>query len=145
MVLEPYIEERLKQYVPRVSSYVSSIDPPYFFSDDVRPEPFADDVIRFGSHGIGSLEKGTDIFFSLAEEVQSAKTTYKPTFTLIGYIDKRMKDAPHRPVNILSPDVPLDQEAMKSIADVSITPSSFTGRTLTNYGRVVQFSMRSRF
>lgn len=111
VVLGSRIEERLKRYVPRVSSYVSSIDHPYFFSDDVSPEPFADHAIRFGSYGIGSLEKGTDIFFRLAEEVQSAKTTYKPTFTLIGYIDKRMKDVPHGSVNIPSSDVPLDQEA----------------------------------
>ena len=43
--------------------------------------------IRFGSYGVGSFEKGTDIFFRLAEEVQSAKTTYKPTFTQIGHIE----------------------------------------------------------
>lgn len=111
VILGQHIEERLKQYVPRVSSYVSSIDLPYFFSDDVSPEPFADETIRFGSYGIGQLGKGTDIFFSLAEEVQSAKTTYKPTFTLIGPIDKSMKDVPHSSVIIPSPDVPLDQEA----------------------------------
>jgi hypothetical protein len=112
VVLGPRIEERLKHYVPRVSSYVSSIDLPYFFSDDVGPEPFADNTIRFGSYGIGSVEKGTDIFFRLAEEVQSAKTTYKPTFTLIGHIiDKRLKAVPHRSVNTHSLDVPWDQEA----------------------------------
>jgi hypothetical protein len=111
VILGQHIEERLKQYVPRVSSYVSSIDLPYFFSDDVSPEPFADETIRFGSYGIGQLGKGTDIFFSLAEEVKSAKTTYKPTFTLIGHIDKSMKYVPHRSVIIPSPDVPLDQEA----------------------------------
>ena len=108
----PRIEERLKQYVPRVSRYVSSIDLPYFFSDDVSPEPFADDAIRFGSYGIGSFEKGTDMFFGLAEEVQSAKTTYKPTFTLIGYVrDERLKAMPHSAVNTPSLDVPWDQEA----------------------------------
>jgi hypothetical protein len=112
VVLGPRIEERLKQYVPRVSSYVSSIDLPYFFREDVSPEPFADDAIRFGSYGVGSIEKGTDIFFSLAEDVQSAITTYKPTFTLIGLAtQKRLMDLPHRSVNIPSPDVPLDQEA----------------------------------
>ena len=111
MVLGPHIEERLKQFVPRVSGYVSSIDLPYFFSDDVSPEPFADDAIRFGSYGVGSLEKGTDNFFRLAEEVHSAKTTYKPTFTQIGRIDERLKAVPHRSVNIPSPDVPLDREA----------------------------------
>jgi hypothetical protein len=112
VVLGPRIEERLKQYVPRVSRYVSSIDLPYFFSDDVSPEPFVDNAIRFGSYGVGSFEKGTDIFFSLAEEVQSAKTTYKPTFTLIGFLlDPRLKDVPHTSVNIPSLDVPLDQES----------------------------------
>ena len=111
LVLGPQIEERLKHYVPRVSSYVSFIDHPYFFSDDVSPEPFTGDTIRFGSYGVGQPGKGTDIFFRLAEEVQSAKTTYKPTFNLIGHIDKSMKDEPHRSVNIPSPDVPLDQEA----------------------------------
>jgi hypothetical protein len=112
VVLGPLIEERLKQYVPRVSSYVSSIDLPYFFSDDVSQEPFADDAIRFGSYGVGSIEKGTDIFFSLAEDVQSAKTRYKPTFTLIGYVwDKQLQAVPHASVNIPSLDVPLDQDA----------------------------------
>jgi hypothetical protein len=112
VVLGPRIEERLKQYVPQMSGYVSSIDLPYFFSDDVVPEPFADDVIRFGSYGVGSFVKGTDIFFRLAEEVQSAKTTYKPTFTLIGHIpDKRMRAVPHRWVNIPSLDAPLSAEA----------------------------------
>src|SRR5665647_502450 len=112
VVLGPRIEERLKQYVPGVSSYVSTIDLPYFFSDDVGPEPFADDAVRFGSYGVGSYEKGTDIFFGLAEEVQSAKTTYKPTFTLIGFLlDPRLKDVPHTSVNIPSLDVPLDQES----------------------------------
>ena len=112
VVLGPRIEERLKQYVPRVSRYVSSIDLPYFFSDDVSPEPFPDDAIRFGSYGIGSCEKGTDMFFGLAEEVQSAKTTYKPTFTLIGYVrDERLKAMPHSAVNTPSLDVPWDQEA----------------------------------
>jgi hypothetical protein len=112
IVLGPLIEEGLKQYLPRVSSYTSSIDLPYFFSDDVGSESFADDAIHFGSYGVGSCGKRTDIFFRLAEEVQSAKTTYKPTFTLIGYLlDKRLKDVPHRSVNIPSPDVPLDQEA----------------------------------
>jgi hypothetical protein len=112
VVLGPHIEERLKQYVPRVSSYVSSIDLPYFFRDDVSPEPLADDVIRFGSYGVGSFEKGTDIFFRLAEEVQSAKTTYKPTFTLVGYVwDEQLKAVPHRSVNIPSLDAPLDADA----------------------------------
>jgi hypothetical protein len=111
VVLRPDIEERLKRYVPRVSSYVSSIDHPYFFSDEVSPEPFAGDAIRFGSYGIGTPGKGTDTFFRLAEEVRSAKTTYKPTFTLIGHVDKGMKDVPRGAVNIPSPDVPLDQEA----------------------------------
>lgn len=116
VVLGPRIEAKLKQYVPRVSSYVSSIDLPYFFSDDVSPEPFVDNAIRFGSYGIGSFEKGTDIFFNLAEEVQSAKTTYKPTFTLIGQIpQKQLKDVPHTSVNIPSPDVPLDQEAYEKL------------------------------
>jgi hypothetical protein len=110
VVLGPRIEERLKQYVPRVRSYVSSIDLPYFFRDDVSPEPFPDDIIRFGFYGVGSFEKGADIFFRLAEEVQSTTTTYKPTFTLIGRIpQKHVKDVPHRSVNIPSPDVPLDQ------------------------------------
>jgi hypothetical protein len=111
VVLAPHIEERLKQFVPRVSGYVSFIDLPYFFSDDVSPEPFAGDAIRFGSYGIGSLEKGTDNFFRLAEEVHSAKTTYKPTFTQIGRIDERLKDVPHGSVQVPSPDVPLDREA----------------------------------
>jgi hypothetical protein len=111
VVLAPYVEERLKRYVPRVSTYVSFIDLPYFFSDDVSPEPFAHGAIRFGSYGIGSFEKGTDIFFRLAEEVQSTKTTHKATFTQIGRIDERLKDVPHGSVNIPSPDVPLDQEA----------------------------------
>jgi hypothetical protein len=111
----PRIEEGLKQYVPRVSRYVSAIDLPYFFSDDVSPEPFADDAIRFGSYGIGSFEKGTDIFFGLAEEVQSAKTTYKPTFTLIGYVrDERLKAVPHSAVSTPSLDVPWDQEAYET-------------------------------
>jgi hypothetical protein len=112
VILGPRIAERLKQYVPRMSSYVSTLDLPYFFRDDVSPEPFADDVVRFGSYGVGSLEKGTDIFFRLAKEVQSAKTTYTPTFTLVGTVPwKQLKDVPHRSVNIPSPDVPLDQEA----------------------------------
>ena len=112
VVLGPPIEERLKQYVPRVSRYVSSIDHPYFFSDDVSPESFADDAIRFGSYGIGSFEKGTDMFFRLAEQVQSAKTTYKPTFTLIGYVwDEQLKAVPDSSVNTPSLDVPWDQEA----------------------------------
>jgi hypothetical protein len=112
VVLGPFIEERLKQYVPRVSSYVSSIDLPYFFSDHVSPEPFTDDAIRFGSYGVGSFDKGTDIFFGLAEEVQSTKTTYKPTFTLVGHIqDKGLKGVPHASVNIPSAEVPLGQNA----------------------------------
>jgi len=95
-----------------VSGYVSSIDLPYFFRDDVSPEPLADEVIRFGSYGVGSFEKGTDIFFRLAEEVQSAKTTYKPTFTLVGYVwDEQLKAVPHRSVNIPSLDAPLDADA----------------------------------
>lgn len=111
VVLAPHIEEGLKQYVPRVSGYVSSIDHPYYFSDDVGPEPFADGAIHFGSYGVGSFEKGTDTFFRLADEIHPAKTTYKPTFTLIGHMpQKQMKDVPHRSVNIPSPDVPLDQE-----------------------------------
>jgi hypothetical protein len=115
VVLGPRIEERLKQYVPRVSSYVSSIDLPYFFSDDVNAEPFADDAIRFGFYGVGSFEKGADIFFRLAEEVQSAKSAYESTFTLIGFLlDPRLKDGPHRSVNIPSPDVPLDQKTYEN-------------------------------
>jgi len=125
---------------------VSSIDLPYFFSDDVSPEPFADDAIRFGSYGIGSFEKGTDVFFGLAEEVQSAKTTYKPTFTLIGYVEGRTAEgyAPQRG-NTPSLDVPWDQEAYEKYSRCIDYASSFTGRTLSNYGRVLQFSMRSRF
>ncbi|MGZ4951458.1 MAG: hypothetical protein ACXVI0_09775 [Halobacteriota archaeon] len=111
VVLGPHIEKRLKQYIPRVSSYVSSVDFPYFFRDEASPEPFAGDAIRFGTYGIGTPGKGTDIFFKLAEEVRSTKTTYKPTFTLIGHLDTKMKDVPHRSVNIPSPDVPMDQEA----------------------------------
>jgi hypothetical protein len=112
VVLGSYIEEQLKKYAPRASRYVSSIDLPYFFSGDVGPEPFADDVIRFGSYGVGCLEKGTNIFFGLAEEVQSAKTRYKSKFTLIGcMLDKRLKVVPHSSVNIPSQDVPLDAES----------------------------------
>jgi hypothetical protein len=110
VVPAPRIEGRLKRYVPRVSSYVSSIDLPYFFKDDVSPEPFAGDGVCFGSYGVGSFEKGTDIFFRLAEEVQSATTTEKPTFTLIGHIpQQRLKEVPHGSTDVPSPDVPLDQ------------------------------------
>jgi len=112
VVLGPRIEERLRQCVPRVSGYVSSIDLPYFFIDDISQEPFTDDAIRFGSFGIGSFEKGTDMFFGLAEEIQSAKTAYKPTFTLIGYVpDEQLKALPHSSVNTPSLNVPWDQEA----------------------------------
>lgn len=115
VVLGPRIEERLKHYVPRASSYVCSIDLPYFFRDDVSLEPFADDTVRFASCGVGSFEKGTDIFFRLAEDVQSAITTHKPTFTLIGHVpQKHLKDLPHGSVSIPSPDVPLDQEAYET-------------------------------
>jgi hypothetical protein len=115
VVLGPLIEERLKRYVPRVGGYLSSIDHPYFFADDVRPEPLADDAIRFGSYGVGSFEKGTDVFFRLAEEVQSVKTTYKPAFTLVGYVwDKRLKAVPHGSVNIPFLDAPLDADAYQT-------------------------------
>jgi len=112
VVLGQRIQEALTQYVPRASSYVSSIDLPYFFNDAVGPEPFADNVIRFGSYGIGSFDKGTDIFFKFSEEVQSVKTTYKPRFTLIGYVwDKRLKAISHKSVSTPSLDVPLNVEA----------------------------------
>jgi len=115
VVLGPRIEDQLKQYVPRASSYVSSIDLPYFFKDDCRTEPFAHDVIRFGSYGVGSFQKGTDIFFRLAEEIQSIKTTYRPTFTLVGYIwDKQLKAVPHASVYTPSLDFPMDQEAYET-------------------------------
>ena len=133
MVLASDIEERLKQYVPRVSSYVSFIDLPYFFSDDVSPEPFADDAIRFGSYGVGSLRKGLIIFLGWPKRCNSAKTTSRPTFTLIGHIDKRLKDVPLTvPVNIPSPDVPLDEEAYERYGRCMDYGLFFHGRTLTN-------------
>jgi hypothetical protein len=146
VVLGPRIEKRLRQYVPRVRSYVSSIDLPYFFRDDVSPEPFPDGIIRFGFYGVGSFEKGADIFFRLAEEVQSATTTYEPTFTLIGHIpQKHVKDAPHRSVNIPSPDVPLDQETYGQYCR-NIDHALFFYRPHAYELRAsVQFSMRSCF
>ncbi|MGZ4864804.1 MAG: hypothetical protein ACXV5H_08355 [Halobacteriota archaeon] len=112
VVLGPRIEARLKQYVPRASSYVSSIDHPYYFKDDCRTAPFANDVIHFGSYGVGSYDKGTDVFFSLADEIQSEKTKYKPAFTLVGYVwDEQLKAVPHDSVHIPSLDVPIGQEA----------------------------------
>jgi hypothetical protein len=112
VVLGPRIKAKLKQYVPRVSSYVSSIDHPYYFKDDCSAEPFADDVIHFGSYGVGSFDKGTDIFFRLADEIQSEKTKYKPMFTLVGYVwDEQLKAVPHDSANIPSLDVPMGQEA----------------------------------
>jgi hypothetical protein len=107
----PLVEQGLKKYLPRLRDCVSPIDLPYVFADSVGSAPFKDDVVHFGFYGHASLRKGADMFFTLADEVRSARTQYQPIFVLVGDIlDTQLKEMPHTSVTIPSPNAPLSQE-----------------------------------
>ncbi|MEW6011600.1 MAG: hypothetical protein AB1604_09945 [Euryarchaeota archaeon] len=112
LILGPSIEKELLTEIPNMEKYSASIDLPYFYQLPVDLKTFPDNKkILFGFFGVGSVRKGVDIFFKLAEEISIEKTNYKPEFILIGHLmyNKFTKICQNQ-VIIPSPDEPLTRK-----------------------------------
>jgi hypothetical protein len=110
LVLGPHIEKKLKEVLPKIGRYISSIDHPYFFEGDPNLNRFKDEEVRFGFFGYGSLRKGADVFFQLADEVTKVKAKSVPQFTLIGQVtDPELTNIQPASVSVVSSDGPLSQ------------------------------------
>lgn len=90
LVLGSSIEKELLKELPSLKKYLISIDHPYFFSKKT-PTKYSkeDNIIKFGFFGFGSIRKGIDMFFKLAEDISNEKTRYKPEFILIGNLQNQ--------------------------------------------------------
>ncbi|MDP3034269.1 MAG: hypothetical protein Q8M97_04060 [Methanobacteriaceae archaeon] len=90
MVLGSSIEKELVKELPTLKKYIISIDHPYFFSEKKHIQYSKENnIIKFGFFGFGSIRKGIDIFFKLAEDISNEKTRYNPEFILIGNLQNQ--------------------------------------------------------
>jgi hypothetical protein len=126
IVLGESICKQLISTFPAVKDYVNFIDHPYFYKymDAIR-RPKSDTII-FGAFGVASRQKGSQMLFSMAEEINKTATILRPQFILIGSIlDKALKEIPAHCVSIPSPETPLTAEQFDYYAS-SIDYSIFT-------------------
>ena len=141
VVVGPCVGQNLKKCLPGLSKYILPIDLPYFFKDFENRAPFGNDIIRFGFYGYGSLRKGTDVFFRLADDISLTKTKCRPAFVLIGQIlDHKLKEMPHLSVSIPSPDAPLSQEEYEEYGkciDYSLSLHSASAYELNTSGAIL--------
>ena len=108
LLLGSSIQKQLTFLFPRIESRIRSIDLPYFYKEPDEYIPKKDNIIRFGSFGVGHRGKGTDLFFKMADEIYHKKTRYQHKFVLIGHInDRGIRDLSSDFVDVPSPDTPL--------------------------------------
>lgn len=117
LMLSPSIETQLKILFPNMKNKLISIDLPYFFRKPPIFPQWENKIIRFGSFGVGSRNKGTDVFIKLAKEVNAVKSDYNPEFILIGHIpDKSLKSLGLGDIKLASSDLPLSSEEFEKYA-----------------------------
>ncbi|MFH1390641.1 MAG: hypothetical protein ABIH56_07995 [Candidatus Margulisiibacteriota bacterium] len=117
LVLGEPIKKQLCLALPGVEKHLSVLDLPYFFvvPGDVRE---GGEKIVFGALGSGNLEKGIDLFFRAAAEVDGQTTRQKGKFTLIGHLaENKIRQVDRSKVVITSPDRPLAWEEYKKQAE----------------------------
>ncbi|WP_196601125.1 hypothetical protein [Pectinatus frisingensis] len=89
IVLGEFIKKTLTKISPELALYVHAIDHPYIFkSEYIRDKQVnKSNTVCFGAIGVGSLQKGTNSFFKLAEELSFDKRNNKEAkFFLVGCI-----------------------------------------------------------
>jgi hypothetical protein len=117
LVLGPSIKKELNLVLPELKDIIA-IDLPYFFDQNELPQYMNDKKgLSFGSFGVGSRSKGTDLFFRLAAEISAERASNKPKFTIIGpIVDKTLRYEIPKVVNIPSPDTLLNREDFDRLA-----------------------------
>jgi hypothetical protein len=110
LILGPSIEKELLKELPKLKKYIVSIDLPHFYQPNELKTPSDNNLIRFGFFGVGSIRKGVDIFFKLAEEISREKTKYKADFILIGHLMDKNFNMNRNQVIIPSLNEPLSRE-----------------------------------
>lgn len=84
LVYGDFIGKQIQQNFPRLFPYIRAVNHPYIFPELNWSK--TDDSTVFGSLGNGRLEKGTDTFFTLANEISSCLPGKNVRFLLIGHV-----------------------------------------------------------
>jgi len=117
LLLGKSIEKQLISIMPNIQNYISSIDHPYFYKLNPEINNSFEGTIRFGSIGVGSRSKGTDIFFRLATEVHENTSIGASEFVLIGYItDASIIELLTPAIIIPSQNEPLTRQEFEKLA-----------------------------
>jgi len=110
IVMGQPIADELRRRLPSIGDRLISIDLPYLYADPQPHEPFRDNVVRFGAFGVGHRDKGTDILFRLAADLQRVDACCRSQFTLLGpIVDWRLRKLTPDPVLVPSPSQPLSR------------------------------------
>jgi hypothetical protein len=109
------IRENLCVRLPFLSEHVRAIDHPYFFKsipvEERRVKPLC-----FGTFGVAHRQKGSHLFYRLAEEIAGEKAALEATFILVGHVIDRKLQAPPAAVNVPSANSPLSREEFECYA-----------------------------
>ena len=90
IVLGDCIKQEVLRKCSSMSSYIHSINHPYIFESE-RPKKIDENKIIFGSIGVGSMQKGTNLFFDMARKISAKNKPTQAEFVLAGHIvDERL-------------------------------------------------------
>jgi glycosyltransferase involved in cell wall biosynthesis len=113
---DPILNELAKE-LPTIKGSVHSIDLPYFYKNTFISNIYKNKIIKFGFFGVGSENKGFDLFIKLAKEIRNSKFGKRSEFILIGRnISKISKEELKDYVITPSSDKPLDRAKFDEIA-----------------------------
>lgn len=120
LVLGPPIKNKLLKEMPKLEKYTYAIDFPYFYQPRVNYAPKNKNLIKFGFFGVGSVRKGVDVFYNIANEIMDQKTMHEKEFILIGHIiDKKIikSGLNLNSVKVPSPNKPLSRQEYSEYAN----------------------------
>lgn len=104
------IERNLVSSFPSLEKFVSSLELPYFFEGNPVKETTGPLPV-FASVGVGAVQKGSHLFFRLAQDV-AGRTGKNAEFRYIGhFVDREMDGYINEFVDLPSKDSPLDRQS----------------------------------
>lgn len=119
IVLSEHMKPKLLSMLPNLDKNLIECHHPYIFEEAYEHKPFKDNVIRFSTFGEGYKQKGTDLLFELAQNIDPNQTNYKPEFSLIGAIlDPQLKPyiEKNTSVKVAAQDKRISREEFSTLA-----------------------------
>jgi glycosyltransferase involved in cell wall biosynthesis len=109
LLLGASVQEQICKKFPKLRPFTGVIDIPCFYKEPAAFTPFEHRTIRFASLGVGVKDKGIDLFFRLAKDLQELKSQYRAEFVHIGPLGRKIACLKNEFVQIPSGDTVLSR------------------------------------